>query len=95
VRGRLFVETDGDLKAFGDDVSARSPCERGAFRHRDAVDRHERNDVHGADSGVYAALRPEVDRRHARSWIAVTACSTPVGSPAIVNTDRLYETSEE
>ena len=94
VRGRLFVEICRYLKALGDG-SARSPCERGALRHRDAVDRHKRHAVHAADSGVHAALRPAVDRRHGPIVDRVTACSTPVASPAIVNTDRLCETSEE
>jgi len=49
-QGRLFVEIHRDLKAFGDG-GPRSPRERGAFRHRDVVNRHKRDDVHGADPG--------------------------------------------
>ncbi len=59
-RGRLFVEEDRNLESGGD-FGRGVLRKRDALGHRDAVDRHERHDIHGAEPRMLASVRAEID----------------------------------
>ena len=65
-RRRLLVEEDGQLVPR---ARLRPPTvarQRDAVGHRHALDRHERDDVDGAEARVLARVLAQVDAREAR-----------------------------